>query len=573
VAGVRIPIRYPLADGWVITGPAWLPSTGHFMTRLVEWIVEEGGCDSSLLDEDWGSYAFRIIAGEVGPEDFAPIDRMLEKFFATKTKSELMTEVIERKLLVAPILSVSEMVKSEQLRSRSFPVEMEHPKTGIRAEYPGAFARFSARPIESRRPPPRLGEHTEAVLSEPDRVPIRSPETGDRARPLSGVKILDLFWILAGPASTRMLADYGATVIHVETTRYPDTLRVIPPYRFNHPHPEGAAGFQSANANKLGITLDISSASGRRIFLELLQWCDVLTESFAPGVMASRELDYETLRKKKSDLIMISSCLMGQTGPWKNFAGFGNLAASVTGFQELAQWSDAPPSGPYGAYTDFIAVRYNAISILAALEHRAQTGEGQYIDQAQAESALQFSAPAFLDASVNGRAPAPMGNSDAQCCPHNVFPCRGKERWIAIAIETDEQWAALCESMGRPDLHNQRLAGESTDREIEAWTKSQDGEALEVLLQKVGVPAHRVMDTKDLYGCPQLRHRNHYQDIACELYQSTTVESSRMVLSESPARLPESALYYGRDNRYVLETILGYSPEQIAALAAEGVLI
>ena len=287
VAGVQIPIRYPLADGWVITGPAWLPSTGHFMTRLIEWIVEEGECDASLLDEDWGSYVLRIIAGKLGREDFEPIDRMLASFFVTRTKSEIMAEVIKRKLLIAPILSVAEMVQSEQLQSRAFPVEMKHPKSAVRAGYPGAFARFGARPIEFRRPPPHLGEHTEAVFSEPDRIPILSSATGAAAGPLSGVKILDLFWILAGPASTRMLADYGATVIHVETTRYPDTLRLIPPYRFNHPHPEGAGAFQSANANKLGVTLDISSDSGRRIFLELLQWCDVLTESFAPGVMAS----------------------------------------------------------------------------------------------------------------------------------------------------------------------------------------------------------------------------------------------------------------------------------------------
>ena len=143
-----------------------------------------------------------------------------------------------------------------------------------------------------------------------------------------------------------MLADYGATVVHVETTKHPDTLRLIPPYRFNNPHPQGAGGFQSANANKLDLSLDLSSEAGREIVLELVKWCDVVTESFAPGVMTSLGFDYESLRKIKPDLIMISSCLMGQTGPWKDFAGFGNLAASVTGFQGLAQWPDAPPAGP-----------------------------------------------------------------------------------------------------------------------------------------------------------------------------------------------------------------------------------
>ncbi|MFP6639904.1 MAG: CoA transferase [Myxococcota bacterium] len=572
IAGIPVPIRYPLADGWVILGPAWLPSTGHFMLRLLEWMHEQGECDAALLEEDWGTYAFRMMSRELGREDFEPVDRQLADFFATRTRAEVMEQVIARKLLVAPVLGIDEIIEGEQLRARDFPVEMTHPKTGVPALYPGPFARFTARPIHYRWPPPRLGEHNEAIRSEPERPPVEAKAT-KAGLPLEGVKILDLFWILAGPGATRMLADYGATVVHVETTKHPDTLRLIPPYRFNNPHPEGAGGFQSAKANKLGLSLDLSSEAGRKIVLELVKWCDVVTESFAPGVMASLGFDYESLRKLNPDLIMISSCLMGQTGPWKDFAGFGNLAASVTGFQGLAQWPDAPPSGPYGAYTDFISVRYNALSILAALEHRALTGEGQYIDQAQAESALHFVSPAFLDSSVNSRAPTAVGNRDLESRPHGIFPCAGEEKWIAIAVTTDAQWRALCEAMKRPDLLDERDAGEGLDQEIEAWTQKNEGAELEARLQAAGVPAHRVLDTAELYACPQLAHRGHYIDIECAIYQSTTVESSRILLSESEARRPTTALQSGRDNRYVLETLLGHSPEQIAELAAKGVLL
>jgi crotonobetainyl-CoA:carnitine CoA-transferase CaiB-like acyl-CoA transferase len=190
------------------------------------------------------------------------------------------------------------------------------------------------------------------------------------------VKILDLFWILAGPGATRMLADYGAEVIHVESTAHLDTLRVIPPYQFNNPHPEGAGAFQCANANKLGITLDLHSEEGREIALDLVRKCDVVTESFAPGVIERYGLGWETLREVKPDLVMISSCLLGQSGPWRDLTGFGNLAAAVTGFQQLACWPGSPPAGPYAAYTDFIGVRYNALAILAALEYRNRTGRG-----------------------------------------------------------------------------------------------------------------------------------------------------------------------------------------------------
>ncbi len=150
-----------------------------------------------------------------------------------------------------------------------------------------------------------------------------------------------------------------------------------------------------------------------------------MTESFAPGVIDRYGLGWETLRAVKPELMMISSCLLGQTGPWRDLTGFGNLAASVTGFQSLASWPGRPPAGPYGAYTDFIALRYNAACILAALEHRDRTGEGQHIDQAQAEAALHFLAPAFLDYTVNGRVPEAVGNRDPAAAPPRRVPLRG----------------------------------------------------------------------------------------------------------------------------------------------------
>ena len=237
-----------------------------------------------------------------------------------------------------------------------------------------------------------------------------------------------------------MLADYGATVVHVESTKHVDTCRVIPPYQFANPHPEGAAAFQCANANKLGMTLDIASEAGREVIHSLVRWADVVTESFAPGVMSEYGLSYEELTKIDPEIIMISSCLMGQTGPWRDFSGFGNLAAAVTGYQHLASWPNRPPSGPYGAYTDFIAVRYNAIAILAALEHRRRTGRGQYIDMAQAEAGFHFIAPAFLDYTVNGKVPNAVGNWDALQSPHDFYAAKGDGRWVAIAVETEAQW-------------------------------------------------------------------------------------------------------------------------------------
>jgi len=451
VKGIFVPLRYPLKDGWVVLGPAWLPSTGHFMTRLVEWAVEEGQCDPRFLDEAWGTWAFRLIAGEIGADDVAAVDEMLSAFFANRTKDELMEEVVGRRLLMAPVLGLDEIVDGEQLAARAFPTALEHPEHPEfdgPVRYPGPMAKFSRTPIDYRLPPPLVDQHGAEIRAEPERRPANTSNGKSNGNgtglPLEGVKILDLFWQLAGPGATRMLADYGATVVRVESTQHIDTLRVIPPYQFNNPHPEGAGAYQSANANKLGMTLNVREPEGREVLMELVSWADVVTESFAPGIVDRVGLSYEALRETRPDLIMISSCLMGQTGPWRDFTGFGNLAASVTGFQSLAGWPDRPPAGPFGAYTDFIAVRYNALAILAALEHRERTGEGQYIDQAQAEAALHFIAPAFLDYAVNGRVTDAAGNADSEHAPHDVYPAEGEDRWIAIAVRTDPEWRALC---------------------------------------------------------------------------------------------------------------------------------
>src|SRR5580698_10447964 len=207
--------------------------------------------------------------------------------------------------------------------------------------------------------------------------------------PLEDVKILDFMWVMAGPAGTRMLADYGATIVRIESPTRIDTARTLSPYQNGQIGPDASGLFGNCNAGKFGITLDIGNPRSRAIIADLVKWADVVTESFSPKAMRAWGLDYPAIRKVKPDIIMLSSCLMGQTGPLARFAGFGNLAAALCGFYNLVGWPDRSPSGPYSAYTDYIAPRFGLAAMMAALIHRKRTGQGQYIDQAQAESALQ----------------------------------------------------------------------------------------------------------------------------------------------------------------------------------------
>lgn len=401
-------------------------------------------------------------------------------------------------------------------------------------------------------------------------------------QPLADVNVLDLTWVMAGPAATRVLADYGATVVRVESTRRLDAGRTFGPFHDSHVGIEHSGFMQNMNAGKLGITLDLTLAAGRAIVLDLVRWANVVVESFSPKAMRAWGLDYEALRQVKPDIIMLSTCLMGQYGPLAQFAGFGNLAAAISGFFGLTGWPDRPPAGPFSAYTDYVAPRYTAVAILAALDYHRRTGQGQYIDQSQAESALHFLGPALLDYTVNRRTRERLGNRDPQMAPHGVYAAAGEDRWVAIAVRTTVQWHILCDVMQRPDLADDegfatlsaRLARQDElDAIVTAWARERDAHEIETLLQARGIPASAVQTMYDLYDDPQLAHRGHFVVLDHPMHGTTTVEGSRFTLSRTPARIERAAPTLGRDNRYVLETILGYSPERIAELEAQHVLM
>jgi crotonobetainyl-CoA:carnitine CoA-transferase CaiB-like acyl-CoA transferase len=399
--------------------------------------------------------------------------------------------------------------------------------------------------------------------------------------PLTDVKVLDFAWVMAGPAATRVLADYGATVVRVESTHRIDAGRTFGPWQNGNLGPENSGFFQNMNAGKLEITLDLGTEEARAVVLDLVRWADVVVESFSPKAMPAWGLDYESLRKVKPDIIMLSTCLMGQEGPLSMYAGFGNLAAAISGFFDLTGWPDRPPAGPFSAYTDYIAPRFTAAAILAALDHRSRTGEGQYIDQSQAESALHFLAPAILDYTANGRVAGRVGNRDPQMAPHGVYPAAGEDRWVAIVVTNDEQWETLCAAMEHPDLlANERFSSgaarlahqDELDAIIAQWTAGIDAHEIESRLQARGVPASVVQSSRDLGADPQLEHRGHFVQVPHEIHGTTVVEGSRFKLSRTPARIERSGPTFGRDNQHILEAILGYSLERIAELAAAGVL-
>ena len=412
--------------------------------------------------------------------------------------------------------------------------------------YPGPFAKFSATPIRYRRRPPLQGEHTHEILSElrlapPPAQPIARRESAPRA--LEGLKVLDFTWAYAGPAATRYLADYGATVIRVESSKKLDALRTVGPFKDGHAGIERSGGFSNANFGKYGLSLNLSVSEAREIVMRLVKWADVVIENFSPKAMRAWGMDYQSLRKIKPDLIMLSSCLNGQTGPGAMLAGYGTMGACMAGFGELTGWPDRPPAAPFGAYTDYVAPKFTIAALLAAVDHKRRTGQGQYIDVSQAECSIHLLGRAMLDYTVNGRIQTRTGNALAEYAPSGVYPCAGTDRWIALAAPTDEVWRALCKATGqgwtedrRFATANARLANrEALDAAIGAWTAGFEPGALEELLQGVGVPVHRVSNCPDILADPQLKARDHIIYLDHPRLGSVPYETSRMRFSRTPA--------------------------------------
>ncbi|MBM0124246.1 CoA transferase [Pimelobacter simplex] len=395
---------------------------------------------------------------------------------------------------------------------------------------------------------------------------------------LAGLKVLDLSWVVAGPLIGRTLADFGAQVVRVESSVRVETARLMQPFHGGVQDKEGSALFGNCNAGKLGLTLDLKSAEGQQVVRDLVAWADVVVESFSPGQLARWGLDYDTLRADKPDLVMLSTSIAGQDGPWSTLAGFGNVGSSLSGFQHLTGYADRLPMGTFGPYTDYVGPRLALVTLLAALEHRRRTGEGAYIDVAQVEAGIFFLSPQVAHFGYDGTVAERHGNRDEQLAPHGVFPCRsedGADRFVAVAVRDVAEWRALARAMSRPDLadradletaEGRRAAADELETAVADWTAGRRAEDVERVLQGAGVPAHLAVTSDDYPADAQLAHRHHLVELPHPRHGTTWVEGPRYQLSGTPGRPRAAAPALGQHNHEVLSRILGYDADRIAVL-------
>lgn len=403
----------------------------------------------------------------------------------------------------------------------------------------------------------------------------------EREGVLKGVRVLAFTRAAAGPVTVNYLADHGATAVKVESHTRPDETRSVGPFKDNkNPTLDTSGYFTHQNSSVYGISLDPAKPRGREVALRLVKWADIVCENTVPGVMKRRGLDYESVCKEKPDIIYLSTTMHGQQGPRFLAPGYGYHGSSFSGVFNLGGWPDRGPAPPYGPYCDYIAPPFGALAILAALEYRRRTGRGQYIDLSQVETAIHFISPVIMDYTVNGHIMGRSGNRVSSAAPHGAFPCKGDERWVAIAVSTEEQWKALARVMGEPawtksDQFATFLGRKENEDELErlvaGWTIDYTAEEAMTLLQAAGVPASVVESTKDLFEDPQLKYRQHFRWLEHPVMGPIAHDAPSFRLSKAPFEQFAGATI-GQHNEFVYKQLLGMSDDEIADLYAERVI-
>jgi crotonobetainyl-CoA:carnitine CoA-transferase CaiB-like acyl-CoA transferase len=582
--------KWPVIDGYVEMHLSLGPAAGRFTNNLFKWLGEVGAVEQRFVDLDWVAAPDLYKSGELTFDDLELARAQVAAFFATCTKAYLLEVAIARKLLLAPIYTVEDLLVSPQFIDRRFFASTDDGDGG-NLTLPGPLVWVDGEPSGRRERSPRLGEHQSLLASlgevsfqQTDHQAIRGDSLEVRPA-LEGLKVADLSWVVAGPMIGRVLADYGATVVRVESSWRVETNRLVGPFRDGVQHAENSASYGNCNAGKLGVTLDLSLQEGRDVVLDLIKWADVVVESFSPGVMEKWGLAFADIQKVNPTVIMVSTSLLGQTGPMANFAGYGNIGAAISGYQNIVGWPDRPPLGPFGPYSDYVGPRFSLVALMAALDRRDREGVGCHLDIAQAESAIHFMAPEIAQFVQQGVVASRRGNRDLQFAPHGVYRCTpgdlGRSRWIAVAVQNDEQWRSLATVMGRPELaHDPKFVTTSArleyadelDEVMAQWTAPLHAPDVESMLQGAGVAAHVASSSLDLLEDPQLLQRHHFVTLDHPLHGTTTVENSRFVMSRTPAVVRRAAPTLGQDNEFVLLDILGYSHETYKRLMDSNVI-
>ena len=555
---------------------------GHIqLTLLQQWetlveLMAAEGMARDLTEVQWKDETYRI-------DHISDIIEVVGEWTGKHTTEELFALGQTMRFPWAPLCSLEDVLKSPQLEARQFFIPMDGCGNTKKLPCPGLPYKLSSFPQAPIRPAPLLGEHNEALsrgIVWPQRATPRktfasriNAKTGNSDRgTLAGLRVLDFTWMLAGPYATRILADCGAEVIKVQSKKTAKGAELNTTGYFN-----------TWNRNKHSVTLDLGHSEARDIILQLTAVSDIVVENFSPRVMSNWGLSYSALQEVKPDLIMASISAMGQTGPWKDYTGYGPTFHALSGLTSMTSSGQEQPVGLGHAYADTIIGLYSALALLSALKHRDATGEGQYIDISGYEAVCTLLGPALLHAGMKETVVSSQDHydNDLPAAPYGCYRCAGDDKWCVMAVFKEDEWHTFCRLLGNPGWTREKTFSTSVqrienrtalDRHIEAWTCTCSPKTVVDLLQNHGIAAGVVENAEDLAKDPCLALRNFFTELTHPFLGKTISDRTAITFPQETTDRWKAAPLLGEDNRYVFVDLLGFMEEQFLSCVARGII-
>jgi crotonobetainyl-CoA:carnitine CoA-transferase CaiB-like acyl-CoA transferase len=572
-----IPGIHRTTDGWVglwvTTGQQWLDFCT--LTERFDWLE-----DPSLGNMNNRSDRHDELVG------------VIDAWAAARTTAEIIEYAELLRIPVAPIGN------GEHLPTFDHYVERDsytrHPRTGV-TQPDVWYSMSNGARRRAFEPSPGLGEHTPALRSGGARTrpkpPAAAPATGDGSLPFTGLRIADMTAFWAGPIISHSMAMLGADVIHIESTKRPDGIRMATTWPMSkHGWWETSPFFNGTNTCKRDLAVDLQTDQGREVMHRLLAECDVLIENYSPRVMAQLGLDYETVSKIRPDIIMVRAPAFGTSGPWRDRVGYAPTIDQASGLAWITGVPDGKPL-MIGAASDAVGGLHGCLAIQFALDYRRRTGKGMLIESPQIGPGLNISAEQVVTYSADGVVLGRIGNRSWVHAPQGVYRALDHpsayqgvpaDDWVAISIETDSQWSALCTVVGDAALmadsslrtvEGRRGAHDRIDAVISAWCASRDSLGAARVLCEGGVPAARVVPPHEFAEIETLVARGFYETVHQPVAGEMRIVGFPIRFSSGPERWHHApAPCLGEHNREILEGLLGMSRAEVDQLEADGII-
>jgi len=523
-----------------------------------------------------------LIAMMMGHAD--EIDAIMDEWLATRDRDEIVREAQDLRLPFTEVMTPGEVLENEHHRLRGSFIELNHPVAG-RVRQPNFPFRMSASET-ALRPAPLLGQHTEDIRAEfqqsvpplPETPPLSNPQ-----KPLAGFRVIDFTNAVAGPIASFILADLGADVIKVEAPNgRPRNAAGMAPLA------DGAEDlpwnrimmFNELNHGKRAVSLDVAAPDGRELFLKLAAKADAVVQNFSPRVMANLGIDYESLRAVNPGIVLVSMPAFGLDGPYRDRVAYGPGIDAMSGLAHLSGYEDGPPMKPGNFFCDQQSGVLAAFATQTALWQRRLSGLGQHVELAMIEGEFQVLADAYLDFEWNRRERIRCGNDHPNFAPHDTYRCSGEDAWVAIAVETNDQWQRLCAAIDRPELAidphyataGERHANRALLRpELEAWTSQRTHYEAQETLQAAGVPAAAALNCLEILSDPHVVARHGFEYVDAPGVGATPYPRIAFLLDETPVPISKAAPGFAEDNAAVYRDLLGLSDEELASLTDRGI--